>query len=101
LRWEDEVLLVREEMRRVVRYLDWLVNWWRDRLEARPDATAEVQASARAYALKQATLYSRLAMYFQEAWTKPGQTMICRVLAGPQAEELEGAELDGFFEQLQ
>ncbi|KAJ7887149.1 hypothetical protein B0H13DRAFT_2342514 [Mycena leptocephala] len=99
LRWEEEVLLVREEMRRVVRYLDWQASWWQDHVEARPDATPEVQAGTRAYALKQAHLYSNLATHFQDTWTKPGAVITCRVLAGAPADDLEGAELDDFFEQ--
>ncbi|KAJ7727679.1 hypothetical protein DFH07DRAFT_757637, partial [Mycena maculata] len=52
VRWEEEVLLVREEMRRVLRYLEWQVAFWMVRVDSRPDATAEVQAGVRAYALK-------------------------------------------------
>ncbi|KAJ7846654.1 hypothetical protein B0H13DRAFT_2238871 [Mycena leptocephala] len=29
IRWEEEVMLLREEMRRVLRYLEWQVRWWK------------------------------------------------------------------------
>ncbi|KAJ7165262.1 hypothetical protein C8R46DRAFT_1220395 [Mycena filopes] len=98
LRWEEEVWLVREEMRRVVRYLDWQVQCWRDRVDARPDAPRGVQAGVRAYALKQAVLYTRLASFFQAEWSKPTKKMTRRVLAGAPPEELEGVDLDNFFD---
>ena len=28
MRWSEEVLLVQEEMRRVLEYMSWLANWW-------------------------------------------------------------------------
>jgi hypothetical protein len=28
MRWSEEVLLVEEEMRRVLEYMSWFANWW-------------------------------------------------------------------------
>ncbi|KAJ7789264.1 hypothetical protein B0H14DRAFT_3503214 [Mycena olivaceomarginata] len=53
VRWSEEVMLLREEMRRVVWYLGWQTDWWRDRAEVRRGLTREVAAGVRAYALKQ------------------------------------------------
>ncbi|KAJ7916471.1 hypothetical protein B0H13DRAFT_2231608 [Mycena leptocephala] len=33
-RWEEEVLILREEMRRVLRYLEWQSGWWLARVSA-------------------------------------------------------------------
>ncbi|KAJ7165383.1 hypothetical protein C8R46DRAFT_1220512 [Mycena filopes] len=100
VRWEEEVWLVREEMRRVIRYLDWQGAFWRERLEARPDAERGVQAGVRAYALKQAALCARLAAFFQGEWNTPTNEMTRRVVMGGPPEDLEGAELDDFFEPV-
>ncbi|KAJ7828475.1 hypothetical protein B0H14DRAFT_3466313 [Mycena olivaceomarginata] len=37
--WCEEVMLLREEMRRVLRYLEWQARWWRDRVAPRDDLT--------------------------------------------------------------
>ncbi|KAJ7430144.1 hypothetical protein B0H11DRAFT_2166577 [Mycena galericulata] len=99
LRWEEEVLLVREEMRRVIRYLDWQAAFWEERAEKRPDATRQVQAGAKAYARKQAWVHRRIAAHFQQTWNTPARLAAQRVLAGPLAVDLEGADLDEFFQQ--
>ncbi|KAJ7719325.1 hypothetical protein B0H14DRAFT_3521336 [Mycena olivaceomarginata] len=53
-RWCEEVMLLREEMRRVLRYLEWQVRRWWDRVAPRGDLTVAAAAGVRAYALKQA-----------------------------------------------
>ncbi|KAJ7879447.1 hypothetical protein B0H13DRAFT_1472018, partial [Mycena leptocephala] len=53
-RWTEEVMLLREEMRRVVRYLGWQAEWWRARTALRQALSAQVAAGVRSYALKQA-----------------------------------------------
>ncbi|KAJ7711507.1 hypothetical protein B0H16DRAFT_1480292 [Mycena metata] len=98
VRWEEEVWLVREEMRRVVRYLDWQAECWRGRVDGRPDATREVREGVRAYALKQAAVHSRLGAFFQVVWNWPTTEMTRQVVAGAPPEHLEGADLDDFFE---
>ncbi|KAJ7856844.1 hypothetical protein B0H14DRAFT_3448242 [Mycena olivaceomarginata] len=54
-RWDEEVMLLREEMRRVLRYLEWQAQWWRDRATRRKDWDSATAAGAEAYALKQGT----------------------------------------------
>ncbi|KAJ7314160.1 hypothetical protein DFH08DRAFT_972914 [Mycena albidolilacea] len=73
-RWSEEVMLLREEMRRVLRYLGWQAAWWRERTELRTDWPAAVAAGARAYALKQADWHDRLADYFRVKWNTPALT---------------------------
>ncbi|KAJ7138908.1 hypothetical protein C8R46DRAFT_1234147 [Mycena filopes] len=95
VRWTEEVLLLREEMRRVLRYLGWQVAWWRARVALRTDWSAEVAAGARAYALKQAAWHERLAGHFRTKWDITALAAAQRLVA------VEGAELDDFFGQYE
>jgi hypothetical protein len=61
-------MLLQEEMRRVLRYLDWEAGWWRERAALRTDVSREVGAGVRAYALKRAGWNGRLAGYFRTLW---------------------------------
>ncbi|KAJ7082827.1 hypothetical protein C8R43DRAFT_886408 [Mycena crocata] len=71
IRWEEEVKMLREEMRRVLRSLAWRSTWWCERAESRPaglEVTREVAAGLRAYALKQAAWHERLGVFFRRKW---------------------------------
>lgn len=87
------MLLLREEMRRVLRYLGWQAEWWRARVGLRSDWTAEVAAGARAYAYKQATWHDRLAGYLRVKWNVSALTAARQLVA------VDGEELDDFFGQ--
>ncbi|KAF7971014.1 hypothetical protein HWV62_22285 [Athelia sp. TMB] len=67
-RWCEEGQLLREEMRRIIHYFHWKAQWWRRRAGRRTDATAEVQAGASAYAMRQADLLVALAHSFARQW---------------------------------
>ncbi|KAJ7704636.1 hypothetical protein B0H14DRAFT_2647595 [Mycena olivaceomarginata] len=54
VRWSEEVMLLREEMRRVLRYLAWQGVWWRAHALLRSDVSRSITAGIEAYALKQA-----------------------------------------------
>ncbi|KAJ7169138.1 hypothetical protein C8R43DRAFT_1121027 [Mycena crocata] len=67
-RWEEEVELLREEMRRVLRYLDWYADTWDARASAatsRTDIDAETKQGMEAYAAKQSTMLRRLRAFFK------------------------------------
>lgn len=68
-------MLLREEMRRVLRYLAWQTEWWRERRALRTDWSAAVAAGAHAYALKQAAWHERLGGYFRMKWNIPVATV--------------------------
>ncbi|KAJ7939847.1 hypothetical protein B0H13DRAFT_1850053 [Mycena leptocephala] len=70
-RWEEEVQLLEEEMRRTLRYLEWQASWWESRQDARPEASSDLRAALRAYALKQAWLHRRLRDFFKSEWNSP------------------------------
>ncbi|KAH9956388.1 hypothetical protein BGW80DRAFT_1439367 [Lactifluus volemus] len=59
-RWEEEVLLIQEEMRRVVAFHEWKAQWWRSQACCRTDGDP--------YAEKQAHLCERLAQSCVTSW---------------------------------
>lgn len=64
-RWEEEVNLLREEMRRVLRYLEWEGTTWDERAVVVTEGAEEAtQAGRRAYAKKQADLHQRLKAFY-------------------------------------
>jgi hypothetical protein len=68
MRFSEEVVLLQEEMRRVLRFMDWHAGWWMDqrhRLTGLPDAEAEGMA---AYANRQAVIRKDLANKFRQQW---------------------------------
>ena len=67
-RWQDEILLVTEEMRHTICFLDWKAKWWLDLTSCRPDASLCTQHGMAAYATKQAAICHSLAMSFAECW---------------------------------
>ncbi|KAJ7509953.1 hypothetical protein B0H11DRAFT_2215787 [Mycena galericulata] len=98
-RWEEEVLTLREEMRRVLRYLVWQSAWWRQRADLRTGLSREVAAGVRAYALKQADQHDCLAKFYEGKWNMPAMKAAQRLVAGDREVEMEDAELDQFFAQ--
>jgi hypothetical protein len=56
-RWEEEVILLDEEMRRILEFCDWKARWWRDQRSLRtPDTTDSILSEGlQAFAEQQAT----------------------------------------------
>ena len=69
MRWSEEVLLVHEEMRRVLDYMSWFVNWWTSHAVV-PSITHDPYLSEglTAYAAKQADLKLSLRNHFKMMW---------------------------------
>ncbi|KAJ2921118.1 hypothetical protein H1R20_g15975, partial [Candolleomyces eurysporus] len=67
-RWEEEYLLVQEEMRRSVVYLGWKANWWNVHAALPAFKADDVAHGVSAYATKQAALCSQLATRFSQVW---------------------------------
>ncbi|KAK7008533.1 CxC2 domain-containing protein [Favolaschia claudopus] len=91
-RWCEEVMLLREEMRRVLRYLAWQARWWREREALRTDLFAEAAAGIKAYALKQAAWHERLAEFFRTKWNVPAVTVAQHLVAEETVEPLFSAD---------
>ncbi|KAF9548613.1 hypothetical protein CPC08DRAFT_648406, partial [Agrocybe pediades] len=75
-RTKEEVMLLKEEMRRVLLSLEWKAQWW----EARKDVGSEsgktikdLAEGASAYATSQAQVQRSLATLFRKMWESPLQ----------------------------
>ncbi|KAJ7780810.1 hypothetical protein DFH07DRAFT_950031 [Mycena maculata] len=99
MRWEEEVKTLREEMCRVLRYLGWQSQWWRDHVDERSDVSQEVAAGIRAYALKQADLHDRLAAFFEKKWRVSILDAARHLVAVENMAEVEVPDLAHFFSQ--
>jgi len=69
MRWSEEVLLLREEMRRVLEYMSWFADWWTTHA-AVPSMASDPYLSEglSAYAAKQADLRLSLRNHFETLW---------------------------------
>ena len=68
-RWKEEVILLQEEMRRVVEFLEWRSRDWLSKVNARAGTlTSAVHAGVSAYAKKQGSIFHRLAIQFCQQW---------------------------------
>ena len=68
-RWEEEVTLLQEEMRRIVHFLEWRSHDWSSKVDARAgDTTPTVCLGISAYAKKQASVFLNLAVRFSQRW---------------------------------
>jgi hypothetical protein len=67
-RWEEEVTLVVEEMRRVVCYMDWRSHHWQSLVSKREVSDATVREGLAAYAEKQAYIAQTMAHRLSKQW---------------------------------
>ncbi len=67
-RWHEEIILVLEEMRRTVAFLQWKAQWWRDLAAARPAVPTNIDRRLIAYSRRQETQLLRLAEQFANLW---------------------------------
>ncbi|KAJ8700507.1 hypothetical protein PTI98_003522 [Pleurotus ostreatus] len=70
LRWSEEVLLLQEEMRRVLAFLRWQAEWWKGQIcddESIPGPEV-LREGLNAYARQQANVRTRLAGSFEARW---------------------------------
>ncbi|KAN0105342.1 hypothetical protein V8E52_011131 [Russula decolorans] len=67
-RWNEEVQLVKEEMRRVLAFLEWKAVWWTEEGGGKLGVTPDIADGIRAYAAKQASINRKLAQSFEMHW---------------------------------
>lgn len=67
-RWSEEVVLVAEEMRRTVAFLDWKSKWWLKQMSQRTNISADIQSGLEAYAKRQSMQMNKLAYRFAFQW---------------------------------
>ena len=68
LHWSKEVILLVEESRHVITYLDWKANWWLDQAHQCPNAHNDIQNGQEAYLHCQSMLMQDLAKLFASLW---------------------------------
>lgn len=61
-------MLVTEEMRWVIFFLDWKKVWWSSQAQARTGTPQDIRSGLAAYAAKQEHLMQSLAMHFAAIW---------------------------------
>jgi hypothetical protein len=67
-RWDEEVHILQEEMRRILHYLEWETGAWEAKREGVAESvTPAIRAGMQAYAAKQADIRARLRGFF---WTQ-------------------------------
>lgn len=67
-RWTEEVMLLKEEMRRVLAFLEWRANWWLSR-PAKRSAEPSLQEGIQAYANRQAVMFQTMRTSFLDRWS--------------------------------
>ncbi|KAG1876673.1 hypothetical protein DFJ58DRAFT_721136 [Suillus subalutaceus] len=67
-RWEEEVELLREEMRRIIAFFDWHAGWWDMQGPRRAFNSLQAREGTLAYAQCQANLRRTMAVHFKSVW---------------------------------
>ncbi|KAK7019006.1 CxC2 domain-containing protein [Favolaschia claudopus] len=67
-RWSEEVELLREEMRRVLRFLKWRALWWEERRTINRAVMPEVRDGLQAFAAQQAAILRQISRRFKSSW---------------------------------
>lgn len=70
MRWEEEVELLREEMRRIGAFLRWEAGRWDARCDEVIPTDVEHEDGCMAYAQRQAHLRRKLAASFEALWAQ-------------------------------
>ncbi|KDR76587.1 hypothetical protein GALMADRAFT_67342 [Galerina marginata CBS 339.88] len=60
-RWDEELLILQEEMRRVLAFFEWKASWWLEQGNRRRNLESSVESGLIAYAHKQANICLRMA----------------------------------------
>lgn len=68
MRWSEEVLILREEMRRVLAFLTWHAVWWDRQALRRTGLSPEATEGLAAYAYKQAHIRRKIHSSFDKLW---------------------------------
>ncbi|EDR12898.1 uncharacterized protein LACBIDRAFT_323718 [Laccaria bicolor S238N-H82] len=71
LRWWEEAHLLREEMRRIRKTLEWRAAWWEDLWKGWEGLDEAMMEGVNAYASRQANMQHMLRTRFSRLWDKP------------------------------
>ena len=67
-RWSEELLIIQEEMRRVLVYQKWKAGWWRERSSLRDHGDVTILSGISGYAYKQEAICLRIAEKCAVEW---------------------------------
>jgi hypothetical protein len=68
MRWREEVILVQEEMRRVLEFFAWYANWWKSKAQGWSESTEQMREGLIAYAERQASIRLSMHDHFERLW---------------------------------
>lgn len=68
MRWTEEVLLLLEEMRRVLAFMEWHASWWEGQSARWSGLDAAESEGMAAYAYRQASIRRSMATLFRKNW---------------------------------
>ena len=68
MRWSEEVLLLREEMRQILAFFDWHAQWWDERKNLLMGLRPDEEEGVIAYASKQAHMRRSLRSTYDHMW---------------------------------
>ncbi|KAF7360930.1 CxC2 domain-containing protein [Mycena sanguinolenta] len=72
-RWTEEVDLLEEEMRRILVFLQWRADWWREQKDRRVVDEVEMKEGFAAYAERQAAIQENMKARFTNDWKDVGR----------------------------
>jgi hypothetical protein len=67
-RWREEVILLNEEMCRVLAFGEWKAKWWREQASRRNSVPEELAEGLQAYAAEHAECEETLAKRWTAQW---------------------------------
>ncbi|KAM6490384.1 hypothetical protein JOM56_014148, partial [Amanita muscaria] len=90
-RWQEECLLLEEEMSRVIRFFTWRASWWAKIALGTDSALfgsgdAALTEGRRAYALRQASIQTALKIHCSTAWE--GLAAQLKIVKGADSQEM-------------
>ncbi|KAK7017442.1 CxC2 domain-containing protein [Favolaschia claudopus] len=94
-RWTEEVMLLREEMKRVLRFLHSRAIWWEQRLVVEREVREDVRAGLRAYAARQASMARAIARRFRSMWDTAASEVVRAALEDEQFVDITTGEEEG------
>jgi len=68
MRWQEEYLLIQEEMRRTLAWFEWKAGWWEAQAALREVGDPSILTGVSAYAHKQADVTRQMAARYAQHW---------------------------------
>lgn len=89
-RWEEDVILLDEEMRRVLQFCTWKVSWWKEQASLRKDLPEPLAEGLSAYSAEQADMEQMIHTAWTEKWASArqlAQPLLFGIVAGKSMRE--------------